>query len=413
MDRRTWLFSALPSSLATGPLSTFLALAVLDKGGTVVQYGLILSAASAAAVVASIFWGFLMDLSIRRWVFLFLSYGGVTVCVLSLYTFEALPYTAAAYVGVSFFSAAAAPASNLLIMQLWRRSEWSEIFGFYSYLGSAGAVLGLVISSVWVLKFSVFKLPLVFSLFSAASALVVLLTLKPIKTVPLERTAMTADRLSFIQRFLANPSFFLRLPRLGDFVRFWKLARNTLTRQGPLLYFSLFLFNVGSGLFNTSFNPSLISGKVVAGPLFAVGIFSMITQTFSMRYAGRKVGGSEASVAKLGLLLRILGYLAMVPLDVFFKSYLLAIGAAASYALAGGFAYSLFYVSSTSLVFESMPRARQGGLLGIISALSGIGSFIGSFGSGYLSYALGYPATFVAAALLLFFSYLVIRWAYP
>jgi len=90
-------------------------------------------------------------------------------------------------------------------------------------------------------------------------------------------------------------------------------------------------------------------------------------------------------------------------------SYELAIAVGLSFALSGGYAYSLIYVSMFSLVFDSLQMERQGGMLGIVSALSGVGVFLGSLVSGYLAFYAGYTVTDLVAAVFLGVVYYLLR----
>jgi MFS family permease len=406
---RLWLYSSFPNSFAIGPLSIFLALVVL-KRGTVVEYGLIISGASLATVLASIIWGAVMDRGFRRSIFLIVSYLGTAASLYLMYLSQNIPLMAAAYIVLNFFQAASGPAANILIMQFWHREEWSSVFGFYTYIGSLGTVTALVASTLWTTYLPVKPLVLLLASFSAAAAIVAFFSLKSVKEVPLEREAMVMHRTPFINRFLATPTFFLRLPGKNDFKKFFKMLQNTFTRQTPLLYLCLFTFNLASGVFNTSFNPSLIRGRIPENLVFAVNIFAMTIQTIAMRRVGKNVSEEgERSTALKGLGYRIAGYSAMAASAYFLTSVYLAVASAFSYALAAGYAYSLFYVATTSMVFRSLPKGHQGGMLGVVSALSGIGVFLGSFISGFSALYAGYAITDIVAVAILAFTYTLLK----
>jgi predicted MFS family arabinose efflux permease len=66
-----------------------------------------------------------------------------------------------------------------------------------------------------------------------------------------------------------------------------------------------------------------------------------------------------------------------------------------------GAAFAFYNTSSSVLLFRSLAAGKQGELLGIYSALTGIAAFVGAIISGYLSYHFGYGATFIIAILLL------------
>lgn len=407
-----WLYSGLAGSAATGPLSVYLAIYVLKRGYGVVAYSIIVSQGFLATILASFVWGFLLDRGYRRSVFLTLSYGGVLACLVAMGAADNVFVVGASYVALSFFFAASAPAANLLVMQSWRRAQWSEAYGRYLFLSSLGSALGLLLGSVWTLFLPLRGLPLVFAGFSAAATALASTSIGS-EAVPLDRRAALIDASSFIHRVVLNPSFYLRLPRADDFRRMAKLMKSAFTRPTPVLYMTLLVFNFGSGVFNTAFNPSLYVRGVSESLVFAVNIFVLLVQGFTMRRSGELVPeGKERSAATRGLAYRAAGYLAVAAAVALLVGAPLAAVAAASFALAGGYAFSLVYVSLNLLVFRTLPINRQGGLLGVVSALSGIGQFAGSFVSGILVEEMGYPLTESVAAALMVLALAMLRFGY-
>jgi MFS family permease len=407
--RPAWFYSSFVGSIVTGPLSVFLAIYVLKQGYSVIYYSIIVSQGSLATIIGSIVWGVLMDRGYRRGLFLAVSYGGVLLSVVTMYLSSNIFLVGSAYAALNFFGSAAAPAANLLVMQSWKRAEWSDAYGYYLFLGSMGGVAGLVLGSAWTVFLPLHSL-LVPLIMCGGVATVFASTALRVELVPLERRAMLLDKSSFLHRFILNPSFYIHPPRAEDFTRFTKMLRNAFTRPTPILYLSLLVFNLGSGIFNTAFNPSLYLRRSSESLVFAVNIFAMLIQGFTMRRSGQLIPeGSETRVAQRGLAYRAAGYLATALSVNYLSSAPLAVAAALSFSLAGGYAYSLVYVSLTVLVFRSLPPTRQGSLLGTVSALSGIGAFTGSLLSGALAQRLGYPWTDTVAALLMLTTLLIIR----
>ncbi|MEM0272772.1 MAG: hypothetical protein QW514_09555 [Thermoprotei archaeon] len=411
-SRPLWFYSSFAGSTTTGPLSVFLAIYVLKHGYSVLYYSLIVSQASLATILAALVWGVLMDRGYRRSLFLTASYAGVLASVAAMYASNNIVFVGSAYVALNFFSAASGPAANLLVMQGWKRQEWSEVYGYYLFLGSMGGVLGLVLSATWTVLLPLNTLLLPLLVFSAVATVLAATSLR-FEAVPLERGAMLLDKSSFIHRLALNFSFFLHIPRAEDFRRFSKMFRSAFTRPTPILYITMLVFNLGSGIFNTAFNPSLYVRRVSESLVFAVNIFSLLIQGFTMRRSGDLIPeGSEDKGAQRGLVYRAAGYLGTAASVGFLVSIPLAVTSALCFALAGGYAYSLVYVSLTMLVFKTLPPTRKGGLLGVVSALSGIGAFAGSLLSGVLAESVGYTLTDVIAALLMLFTMLLIRFGY-
>lgn len=410
--RPLWFYSGLAGSAATGPLSVFLAIYVLKEGYSVFYYSLIVSQGSLATILAAIVWGFLMDRGYRRSLFLTISYAGVFASLLGMFANSNIVFVGGSYVALNFFSAASAPAANLLVMQSYKRVQWSDAYGQYLFLSSMGSAVGLVLGSVWTAFLPLRSLLLPLVAFSAAATLLAYTSTR-VEVLPLERRAMLIDPSSFVHRVVLNPSFYLRLPGADDFRRLARLFRSAFTRPTPILYMSLLMFNLGSGIFNTAFNPSLYVRQVSESLVFAVNIFVLLVQGFTMRRSGQLIAeGSERRSAIRGLAYRASGYLATALAVNFLAAAPLALVAAASFSLAGGYAYSLVYVSLNLLVFRTLPPTRQGGLLGTVSALSGIGQFAGSFISGVLAEKAGYAQTDVVAAALMLTTLALLRFGY-
>jgi len=199
--------------------------------------------------------------------------------------------------------------------------------------------------------------------------------------VVFERQAIAMSKPSFFHRILAVPFFFLRVPRWNDFKRVFRNIKYELTRQVPILYFSIFMFYLASGIFNTSLVPSLQANSVSAFLIFLVPTVVMVVQIISFRYAGpytEKKSPVKAAVG--GLMLRSLGYgflgvfLFLVPGVLFLVPVLIF------YPLAAGIAYSVYYTASNTMVFNTLRGGRQGSSLGVYSALVGVAHVVGFAG---------------------------------
>ena len=111
----------------------------------------------------------------------------------------------------------------------------------------------------------------------------------------------------------------------------------------------------------------------------------------------------------MGLWLRTAGiFAALATVLLMLYNSTLMIASIVSIAVIGT-SFAFFNTSSSVLLFRTLPHGKQGELLGIYSALTGIAAFAGAIMSGYLSYNLGYALTFVAAALLYVSCALILR----
>jgi MFS family permease len=220
--------------------------------------------------------------------------------------------------------------------------------------------------------------------------------------ISFEREFIVLQKRSLQQRLLAIPLVFLRTPNLVDFKAVFKGLRNALTRQLPLLYLSIFVFYLASGLFNTSFIPSLEAARLSASEVFVVALMAMVVQTASFYFAGPYVEKRDLRKSAIaGLLLRsgcyaVIGVLALLASGLPYLAATLVL-----YPLAGGLAFSIYYTSSNTMIFNTLGVKNQGSRLGVYSALVGVATMLGSFVSGYISFYFGFLVTFVLAAVLL------------
>jgi MFS family permease len=400
----TWVNAVLPFNIALGPVGTLIQLLILNLHGTVIDVGLAITLFNAVSVPAAVVWGFVTDRFNRRKLIIVASYlvtGGILVSFL----FAGTGYLVSLlYAVFSFVASASTTPLNLLIMETERKQKWATTFARFSMIMSIGQTAGLVLSVAWGLFLSLTYLVVPLAILSVFSAVLSALMIKE-PSVIFERQVIAMNKPSFFNRLLAVPFFFLRVPRLNDFKRVFRNIRYELTRQVPILYFSIFMFYLASGIFNTSLVPSLKSNNMSSFLIFLVTTVAMVVQIVAFKYAGpyteRK---SLVKAAVGGLVLRSVGYgLLGVSLYVISGVVFLA-PVLIFYPLAAGFAYSIYYTASNTMVFNTLGGGRQGHSLGVYSALTGIATLLGSLVSGFTSFFLGFSTTFILAAACLGFS---------
>jgi MFS family permease len=394
----------VPFSIATGPVSTLVVLLILSLHGTVLDVGFAVTVFNAVSIPAAIFWGFASDRFHRRKVIIVASYVA-TAAIILLFLFAKSLYTVTTlYALFSFVTTAVSTPINLLIMETSPKQKWSSVFAWFSMLSSIGQTAGLVLGTVWasfiLLNYLVIPLA-VFSLVSAVMS--VLMITEP--TVSFERQIIVQNRHSFFSRLKTLPVIFFRLPRLSDFKRVFRTLRYDLTRNVPILYFSIFMFYVASGLFNTSVIPSLTANKIPNLTIFFVITIVNIVQILSFEYAGSYVEKTSLVGASIfGLTLRAGGYALLGVCFYLVSGIWYAIPVLVFYSLAGGFAFSIYYTASNTMIFNSLGGNSQGSSLGVYSALVGIATMAGSLISGFSSFYVSFGVTFLAASVCLAFS---------
>jgi MFS family permease len=399
-----WVDAILPFYIALGPVGTLIQLLILNLQGTVIDVALAITLFNAVGVPAALVWGFVTDRFHRRKPIIAASYLVTAVILVSFFFVNTGYLVSLLYAAFSFATSASTTPLNLLIMETERKKKWATAFARFSMVTSIGQTVGLLLSVGWgfflSLNYLVFPLAIL-SIISAA--LSVLMVKEP--SVVFERQVIALNKPSFFHRLLAVPVFFLRVPRLNDFKRVFRGIKYELTRQVPILYFSIFMFYLASGIFNTSLVPSLQANNVSSFLIFLVTTVAMLVQMISFRYAGpytEKKSPVKAAVG--GLVLRSLGYAFLgVSLYIISGVWFLA-PVLIFYPIAAGIAYSVYYTASNTMVFNTLGKSRQGSSLGVYSALVGIATMAGSLVSGFTSFFLGFSTTFIIAAVCLGFS---------
>jgi MFS family permease len=130
-----------------------------------------------------------------------------------------------------------------------------------------------------------------------------------------------------------------------------------------------------------------------------------IIQIFSFEYAGSYTEKTSLIGASIfGLTVRSIGY-ALLGVSFYFVSGIwYAVLALVFYSLASGFAFSIYYTSSNTMVFNTLGGNSQGSSLGVYSALVSIATMAGSLISGFSSFYLNFSVTFLLASVCLAFS---------
>jgi len=384
-----------------GPVGTLIQLLILNFQGTVIDVALAITLFNAVSVPAALFWGFVTDRFHLRKRIIVVSYLATAGILVSFFFVNTGYLVSLLYAVFSFVSSASTTPLNLLVMETERKKKWATAFARFSMVTSVGQTVGLLLSVVWGLFFSLNYIVFPLAVLSLVSAALSVLMIKEPSMI-FERQAIALNKPSFFHRLLAVPFFFLRVPRLNDFKRIFRDIKYELTRQVPILYFSIFMFYFASGVFNTSLVPSMRANNMSSFLIFLVTTVAMLVQILSFRYAGPYIEKkSPVKAAVGGLVLRSLGYAFLgVSLYIISGVWFLA-PVLFFYPVAAGIAYSVYYTASNTMVFNALGKSRQGSSLGVYSALVGIANMAGSLISGFTSFFLGFAATFIIAAACL------------
>jgi len=396
-----WMSSVLPFNIAIGPMSTLVQLLILNFNGTVIEVGLAITLFNAVSIPAALFWGFVTDRFQRRRYLIVISFLGTSL-ILVLFLFARTSYWLSfLYALFSFITTASTTPLNLLVIETERKSKWASAFAKFSMISSVGQTFGLLLGMLWSVYLSLDYLVLPLSILSLVSAALAGFLIREPKIV-FDRKILVMHKPSFFYRLRHSPYFFLRIPHLNSFRRIFRNLHYELTRHTPLLYLAIFVFFLSAGIFNTSLVPALEANGIPSLLIFSVIMLGLVVQILSFKFAGPYIEQkSLIKTAVWGLVLRAIGYSALGIFAYFLTGMWLLIPILIFYPLSSGIAYSIYYTSSNTLVFNTLSPGRNGSNLGVYSALAGIATMGGSLISGFLSFYLGFYITFLVSATFL------------
>ncbi|MHB2037120.1 MAG: MFS transporter [Nitrososphaerales archaeon] len=400
----SWFSSVLPFSIASGPLSTFVQLTILEQYGQnlgTVYVGLIVTLFNGVTIPAAMFWGFATDRFHKRKPIITLSFVFIAVNLIAFNFTSSVYGVGLLYSIFSFLSTASTTPYNLLIMETQPKLSWASAFARFSMISSIGSVTGLILSALWASVLPLHWLVIVLASFSLVSVALSLVLIKE-PTFVFEREIMTLNRTSFFERLQSVPMIFLRLPRANEFKRVFKDLRYELTSQVPVLYLSIVAFYVASGIFNTSLVPSMTANRFSESEIYTVSVVGVMVQTVSFMYVAPYIAKqSLVRTAIGGLVLRAACYAALGFSVYFIVGIQYIVPTLIFYPMAGGIAFAAYYTASNTMVFNSIGSKGAGSTLGVYSALVGVASMVGSFVSGFTSVYFGFDVTFLLAAFCL------------
>ncbi len=395
-----WLWVFVPINAAVGGYNTLLPLYVINLGGTVVDVGNIISAYNLAIIPSAILWGLAVDRTGRRKPFVTYSYLGITILLVAGFFITDISTILLAYFCYAIVFTAASPAVSILIIESSSKKRLSTTYARYSALTLIGTAAGAIPGTLWTnflpLK-GYFLLCAIFSIISVILATKFLVE----PAFPLERKMVALTQESLVAKLRTVSMIFITIPSLEDIKSLGKMMRSAFTRQLPLLYLSFFLWFMAAYLFFTPYTPFLKGQEVEDSGVFTIWSVLFILEALVFLITGRACGRyGERRVAISSLLVRVVGFSSGIATVVLMlRSSTLMIASMLVTAVTGT-AYALYTTSSSILLFRSLPAGKQGELLGLYSALTGIAAFVGAIASGYLSLRFGYGVTFSMATVL-------------
>jgi len=390
-----WRLGFFFHETAFGLLSVFIPLYVVTLGGSLVDIGIMASAALFAAIPASLFWGYICDRTRRYKLYILLSFASIAI-LLYLFTLTTnVSLFIILYAVMSAFHVAHEAPKNVLIAEHYSREDWEKSYAFYEGFTEIGWLLGLLLGFL-------------VSALSFSSNSILLLCSGLNLTAFILSIFLVADPMLIFERRLV--SIEKKIDRVSRDV--WAASkvldglplREKLKGESFLALSSgLLLFSLASSIFFTPlpifFSQQLALPASMVFMIYMLNSGGAIVGYFS---AGKGTRTNEkAHVRKIVLFRGILVFLlvALVQFAVY------PTVAAAVTLILMGFAYAVYYVLTLSLSMELIPAGRTG----LFDVLVSVGGACGSFLGPFLAQMFGFLPQFLIAGAIFCVAYVVFK----
>ena len=391
-----WRLGFFFHEIAFGLLSVFIPLYVITLGGSLVDIGIMTSAALFSAIPASLFWGYICDRTRRYKFYILLSFISAAI-FLYLFTFTtSISLFTILYVIMAALHVAHEAPKNILIAEHYSREDWEKSYASYEGFTEIGWLLGLLLGFlVSIIGFnSNSTLLLCSGLNLIAFILSIFLVTDPM--LIFERRLVSIEKkIDYTSRGVWTASKVLdgtplREKFRGESFRAFAVGLVLFSLASSIFFTPLPIFFSKQLALPTSMIfviYMLNSGGAVAGYFFARNRAISVEEKVQMR---RTVLFRSALVLLLAALIQVAVYRTL------FAGAILVLM---------GFAYALYYVFMISLSMELIPAGRTG----IFDVLVSLGAAFGSFLGPLLAETLGFLPQFLIASAIFFLAYVALR----
>jgi len=170
------------------------------------------------------------------------------------------------------------------------------------------------------------------------------------------------------------------------------------------------LFYLAANLFFTSYTPFLKANNLSYLEIVGLDLFVTVINTLASmpRFSRLSKKGDPGTIIEF-LSLRAIAFLLAAVASLYFTGHPVFYVTLLLYLLIG-MAYTNFAIGVNTMLYRFLPEGRQGGTLGVYSALNSVAMFAGSLVSGSLSFYYGYAVTFLLASVSLFGAASLFEW---
>jgi MFS family permease len=426
MSSDRWLYGWALGYAAVGAASLLIPLYALSLGAGPLLVGLMASTAAFAGVPGAILWGKLASKTGRRRRFVLVALAATAAVLAVIPAIESPMTVLAANAALWFVVSAAAPVLNLIVVEGVPVDGWERRFGLLNHYQGYGWLGGLLAGAGWNAVATRVVGPLAaqrtfFFVCAGAAAL----GLVAVRAWYPEKPTVSERRFADVYRRIGRRGWgagrYVRAVPFGPNRLFWALRsvdfgsiRGRLPAPLARYLAAITLCFVAFSVFFGPLPAFLTGANYSTGQIFALFVVSSAGSAVSYARVADLAAGRDVRRLQAGALTARVGcfpLVAAVGLALPASVGLLAVGGL--FALVG-VSWAVIAVTATGLVTRLSPESMRGEVLGLYTALAGVGGGLGSALGGLAAERFGYLATFgLAGALVLVGVVLVLGAAAP
>ena len=284
-------------------------------------------------------------------------------------------------------------------MESVQKNLWSWLFARTSVIGTIGMLIAMAIGTVGSFNFDIRPYFLICAASSGAS--MILSTAVKGDGIHLERSSI-AHSLHGLRYSISNYHFvFPKALEAYDFRHITTIFRGKISHEIGIFYLASFFFYFGSNIYFTAWTPFLKNQNFSNSDVFLNYMIQTVAMLLVFFIAPKIISkfGEERSTI-LAYIPRILA-VAIPAVSLLFLTGISGFAMTIASACLMVIGFSIFSTSSSVIFFKSIPQGFEGKYLGVNSAVTGVGIFVGSLVTGELTKFLGYATMFISASVIL------------
>jgi MFS family permease len=406
-ESQKWMYALMPYNATIFFIGTFIPLFILKRGGNVVDIGLATAFYNFSLTIFSLIWGMVIDRIESRKILLVSGISLMTILILIILKAGNPTNIIMVYALLGISIAMINTPINILIIETSSKSSLNSSYNNFYWYSYIGGIIGQLGGAIWI-NFLGLENSIYFSILLSILTLGSFILLLKEPLITLERENILMNLKAFSYKLLQIPLFFIRIPRIKDFVSFFRSIKIFLERDFFIVMSTIILFFASANLFFTSYTPYLKNVGLFDSEIFLLSTYITFVNTFSSLLLRKMKEGEELDIAKKALYIRFFGFFLASTFSVFIQNRLNFYTTLISFTFIG-IAYTLATIPLNVMLFKTLRPEKKGEEIGIFSSLNGITIFIVSFLSGLISKTLGYYVTFYLATILIFIPILLLE----